>query len=187
MTIDDTHTPPQLIHRLLVRTPMLRLALAVVIGILLAEYLSVPSLVWLCVAVGGCVLLLVVEASVPHALPRAFFTVLLWIIWIGIGALLPMMHTPADPFPSAVDIFTVRLCDTPRPTPKCYKSVAEVTSVDGRPSHGKVLLYIRQDSASACLRYGDCLSIAAHPQPPRNWKSVHSLSSVGQKASSFAW
>ena len=171
MAIDDTHTPPQLIHQLLVRTPMLRLALAVVIGILLAEYLFVPSLVWLCVAVGGCVLLLVVEASVPHALPRAFFTVLLWIIWIGIGALLPMLQTPSDPFPSAVDIFTVRLCDTPRPTPKCYKSVAEVTSVDGRPSHGKVLLYIRQDSAAACLRYGDCLSIAAHPQPPRNWKS----------------
>lgn len=171
MAIDNTHTPLQLIRRLLVRTPMLRLALAVVIGILLAEYLSVPSLVWLCVAVGGCVLLLVVEASVRHALPRAFFPVFLWIIWIGIGALLPTLHAPADPFPSAVDIFTVRLCDTPRPTPKCYKSVAEVTSVDGHPSHGKVLLYIRQDSASACLRYGDYLSIAAHPQPPRNWKS----------------
>lgn len=71
----------------------------------------------------------------------------------------------------AVDSFCVRLCDTPRPTPKCYKSVAEVIGVDGHSSAGKVLLYIRQDSASAQLRYGDCLWITARPQRPRNWTS----------------
>lgn len=150
---------------------MLRLALATVVGILLAEYLSVPPIVWLCLAVGLCVLLLVVEASVRHTVRKVVFPVLLWLIWVGIGAVLPLLHAPANPFPTSVDTFSVRLCDTPRPTPKCYKSVAEVLSVGGHPTHGKVLLYIRQDSLSSCLRYGDCLTIAARPQPPRNWKS----------------
>ena len=171
MAIHNNPTPLHLLRRLMVRTPMLRLALATVVGILLAEYLTVPPLGWLCLAVGLCVLLLVVEASVRHTVRKALFPVLLWIIWIGIGALLPMLHTPANPFPTAVDTFTVRLCDTPHPTPKCYKSVAEVLSVDGHSTQGKVLLYIHQDSLSSCLRYGDCLSLAARPQPPHNWKS----------------
>ena len=161
----------QLVHRLMVRTPMLRLALAVVLGILMAEYLPVSPVVWLCVAVGLCVLLLVVAACSGRLFRKGLFPVLLWPIWVGIGAVLPMLHAPADPFPTAVDSFCVRLCDTPRPTPKCYKSVAEVIGVDGHSSAGKVLLYIRQDSASAQLRYGDCLWITARPQRPRNWTS----------------
>ncbi len=171
MAIHNNPTPLQLIRRLMVRTPMLRLALATVVGILMAEYLSVPPLVWLGVAVGLCVLLLVVEASIRHTVRKTLFPVLLWLIWMGMGAILPLLHAPADPFPTAARTFSVRFCDTPRPTPKCYKSVAEVTSVDGHPSHGKVLLYIRQDSAAASLRYGDSLSIAARPQSPRNWRS----------------
>lgn len=171
MADKKTLTPFQLIHRLMVRTPMLRLALAVVVGILLAECLPVSPVMWLGVAVGLCVLLLMVEACVRHTLTKAIFPPLLWLVWIGIGAMLPMLHAPSDPFPTTVDGFTVRLCDTPRTTPKCYKSVAEVLSVNGQPSQGKVLLYIRQDSASASLRYGDCLSIKARPQYPRNWNN----------------
>ena len=161
----------QTLHRLMVRTPMLRLALAVVVGILLAEYLSVPSMVWLGVAVGLCVLLLVLVASCRQSFWKKLLPVLMWPIWIGIGATLPMLHVPDDPFPTVVESFAVRLCDTPRTTPKCYKSVAEVLSVDGHPSQGKVLLYIRQDSASALLRYGDCLWVEARPQRPSNWTS----------------
>ena len=168
---NSSTTLRQLVHRLMVRTPMLRLALAVVVGILLAEYLPVSPVVWLCVAVGLCVLLLVVAASGRQSFRKGLFPVLLWPIWVGIGAVLPMLHAPADPFPTAVDSFCVRLCDTPRPTPKCYKSVAEVIGADGRSSVGKVLLYIWQDSASGQLRYGDCLRVEARPQRPRNWTS----------------
>ena len=168
---NSSTTLRQLIHRLMARTPMLRLALAVVVGILLAEYTPVSPLVWLCSAVGLCVLLLVVEARVRHTFRKALFPVLLWLIWIGIGAVLPLLHASVDPFPTAVNTFTVRLCDTPRTTPKCYKSVAEVLTVNDSPAKGKVLLYIRQDSASALLRYGDCLTIDAHPQHPRNWNN----------------
>ena len=169
MADNNNRTPLQLIRRLMTRTPMLRLALAVVVGILLAEYLPVPPMVWLWGAVGLCALLLVLVAICGQPLWKRIFPVLMWLIWIGIGAVLPMLHVTADPFPTAVGSFTVRLCDTPQTTPKCYKSVAEVLTVDGRPVHGKVLLYIRQDSASALLRYGDCLSVEARPQHPSNW------------------
>ena len=169
MANNNTPTPLQLIRRLMVRTPMLRLALAMAVGILLAEYLPFSPWIWLCVTVGLCVLLLIVEASLRPTVRKPLFPVLLWLVWIGIGAVLPMLHAPFNPFPTTVNSFTVRLCDTPHTTPKCYKSVAEVLSVNGHSSHGKVLLYIRQDSGSAQLRYGDCLSIEAHPQHPRNW------------------
>ena len=168
---NNSHIPRQPIHLLMARTPMLQLALAVVVGILLAEYLPVPPMVWLCVAVGLCVLLLVVAACGGQPFRKGFFPLSLWFIWIGAGAVLPMMHTPSDPFPTTVGSFSARLCDTPRPTPKCYKAVAEVINADGRPSQGKVLLYLRQDSASAQLRYGDCLWVEARPQHPRNWTS----------------
>ncbi|MBO4600456.1 MAG: ComEC family competence protein [Bacteroidales bacterium] len=151
----------------------LRLALATVAGILLADCLPLPPVVWLCVAVGLCVLLLIVVLFAKRSSRAGFVAPLLWLIWIAIGSLLPMLHAPSDPFPQMVGDsphnFRVRLCDTPRPTPKCYKVVAEVLSLEGSPTRGKVLLYIRQDSVSALLRYGDCLSINARPKRPENW------------------
>ena len=169
MANNNTPTPRQLIRRLMARAPMLRLALAMAVGILLAEYLPFSPWIWLCVTVGLCVLLLIVEASLRPTVRKPLFPVLLWLVWIGIGAVLPMLHAPSNPFPTTVNSFTVRLCDTPHTTPKCYKSTAEVLSVNDHPTHGKVLLYIRQDSASARLRFDDCLVISAHPQYPENW------------------
>ena len=167
-----------LLHRLMGRTPMLRLVLAMVTGILLSEYLSVPFVVWLCVAVVPCMLLLVLAACGRQPFRKGLFTGMLWVMWIGIGALSSVLHTPADPFPergegSGVEEFYVRLCDSPRTTPKCYKAVADVLTANGHATAGKVLLYIRQDSVAAQLRYGDYLVVATCPEHPRNWDTVN--------------
>ena len=154
---------------------MLRLAVAVAAGILIGDGFAVAPEVWLVTAVSLCVVLLVV-AGFKHSLWKSLFPLLLVAVWMAIGAFLPTLHSPADPFPgldggSMVDCH-VRLCDTPRPTPKCYKVTAEVTAAGGQPARGKVLLYIRQDSLSAGLCYGDCLSVQARPRHPENRDSA---------------
>lgn len=169
---NDTPTVRQLMRRLMVRTPMLRLSLALMVGILLAEYLSLPLWVWVVAAVATCLLLAGVTLGGREPMRRRCFLPLLWLVWIGVGVLLVWLHTPANPFPEGVEgracRFYVRLVDTPHPTPKCYKVVAEVLTVEGRPTRGRMLLYIRQDPASARLRYGDLLWANGWPQHPQN-------------------
>ncbi|MBO4600355.1 MAG: ComEC family competence protein [Bacteroidales bacterium] len=169
---NDTTTLRQLVGRLMARTPMLRLSLAVVVGILLAEYLPLPKGVWVVATVVSGLLLVRVAIGGREPIRKRCFLLLLWLAWIGIGALLPLIHAPANPFPEGAEgrdcRFYVRLVDTPHPTPKCYKVVAEVLTVEGRPATGRVLLYIRQDQASAQLRYGDRLWAIGRPQHPQN-------------------
>lgn len=52
---------------------------------------------------------------------------------------------------------TLKIKETPVPRERSWKAMAEVTSIDNRPTRGELRLYLRKDSTSATLRYGDCL------------------------------
>lgn len=147
---------------------MLRIALPMALGIALSEHYAPSFLICIILAVGLLVVLWLASKGGRRSHFKFFYPTLC-LMWVALGASLPSFHTPSDPFPTSADSFVVRLCDTPRLTPKCYKSTAQVLSVGGIPTNGKILLYIRQDSASARLRYGDCLWVEAEPQHPHNW------------------
>lgn len=52
---------------------------------------------------------------------------------------------------------TLKIKETPVPRERSWKAMAEVTSIDNRPTRGELRLYLRKDSTAATLRYGDCL------------------------------
>lgn len=52
---------------------------------------------------------------------------------------------------------TLKIKETPVPRERSWKAMAEVTNIDNRPTRGELQLYLRKDSTSATLRYGDYL------------------------------
>ena len=162
--------------RLMSRTPMLRVALALVAGILLAEYLPHPSKLLLTLVFCTGFLLLAVFVRNRQSLCVRIFPLLLWVTLIAFGWLLSLIHAPADPFGESADgdlrNFLVRLRDTPRQTEKCFKVEAEVMSVyeqeQWMPRKGRIMLYLQKDSSAAKLQYGDLLWVNASPRLPDN-------------------
>lgn len=157
--------------RLMRRTPMLRPVLALAAGILLAEYLPAVPLAWLAAAVGAGIVLII--GALYWRWPAAFSYIGLCLSVAAFGWCLSLLRAPSDPFAGATDEwldFSVTIKDTPRPTPKCYKAVAEVGALRVGdsivPVRGRVMLYLRQDSLSARLRYGDRIWIHARPELP---------------------
>lgn len=160
------------IHRLWCAAPMLRVALALMVGILLAEvFPSVPMSAWLVTAAAGLAAL-VVTAAVRRLRKDFFYLPMLWMSVTALGALLTVRLAPADPFLSLSQqmLMQVRLTDTPRPTPKCFKVPVEVEAVcDSGNWHsvtGGMMLFLRQSRSSSELRYGDRIVLCASPQHP---------------------
>ena len=154
--------------RLFQRAPMFRVALGVVLGILLGEYLPALPLWLLCLA---AVLGLGLMASATYLVrSRWLFTLSLWLTFAAVGWVLVLLHAPADPFAGQSQLsnsaLQVRLRQTPRPTAKGYQVVAEVDSVNGAPTRGRLMLFMAQDTLVAGLKAGDCLRLTASPRQP---------------------
>lgn len=160
--------------RLLRRTPLFGVAVLLALGIVLSECIPSPSVVVLLVAV--VLGLAAMAATVVFRSPQWTFRLSVGVALTAVGWLLPLLHAPHDPFgveieqAKEVTTFSVRLCDTPRTTDKCYKVVAEVTHLfreEGwQPVRGKVMLFVRQDSLSSTLHYGQHLLVRACPRRP---------------------
>lgn len=161
---DNTPSPSHLFQR----APMFRVALALALGIVLAEYLPSLTVGRLCLAA----LVALATMCLAHRLLQSqwLFSLSLWVAIASMGGLLVHVHAPPDPFCHAPSLhrleLTVRLEETPRPTARSLKVVARVDSVAGRPSQGRLLLYMAPDSCAAALQAGDCLRLQASPRPP---------------------
>lgn len=156
------------IARLFRRTPMLFVLLALVSGILLAEYVWLPSTQWTAVmlAVGVMALAAVLRC-------RPLFYPLLWLTLVAASWLTVGLHRPRDPFasqPSPPGLMLVEVHDTPRPTARCYKCQARVLAVGDsagwHATRGSIMLLLQQDSAAASVRYGDRLFVRQQAQRP---------------------
>ncbi|MBR3412876.1 MAG: ComEC family competence protein [Bacteroidales bacterium] len=159
------------------RAPMLRVLLAIGAGIVVGERLPRALLLPLCA--GEVVLFVLMALSTRWRRKRAFLP-LLWFFLVFFGMLLAAVYRTdsSSGLPSGgwcVDegqpaTFVVRLSDTPRQTPKTYKVKARVVSVmdsdTWQPAKCDIMLYVKKDSASAALGYGDCLVVHAYPQLP---------------------
>lgn len=66
---------------------------------------------------------------------------------------------------------TLKIKETPVPRERSWKAMAEVTSIDKRPTRGELRLYLRKDSTAATLRYGDCL--LAHGYADRERRTLY--------------
>ncbi len=66
---------------------------------------------------------------------------------------------------------TLKIKETPVPRERSWKAMAEVTSIDNRPTRGELRLYLRKDSTAATLRYGDCL--LAHGYADRERRTLY--------------
>ena len=161
-----SHTPTSasLFHQ----APMFRVALALAAGIFLSELLPpIPILVLCLVSVLAIGLMSFSTYLIPS---RWLFLLAFWVAFASVGGLLVHLHAPADPFGACpthqTHTLSVRLRDTPRQTSKCYKTVAEVDSLNGTPVRGRVMLFIAKDSLSANLQAGDRLHLTARPSLP---------------------
>lgn len=160
------------LHRLWCAAPMLRVALAVMTGILLAEYC--PAVGWAAWAVVGAaaMALLLLAAWVRRLRKDWLYLPALWMTLAALGALLALSRLPHDPFVESQreTVMRVRIADTPRPTPKCFKTAVEVEAVrDSAGWHsasGGMMLFLRQSQSAAALRYGDRLTMRATPVRP---------------------
>ncbi len=147
---------------------MLRVALGVSLGILLGEWLTAVPLWLLClVAVGGVGLM----ASATYLLSSKWlFTLSLWLTFAAAGWVLVGIHAPQDPFAGRTQLndttLWVHLVETPRSSAKSYKVVAEVDSVGGVATRGRLMLFLAKDSLAATLSAGDCLRLTATPSLP---------------------
>lgn len=157
--------------RLMRRTPMLRVALALAAGILLAEWLPGVPAEWLVAAIGAGMALLI--GTVYWRWHSAMAYIGIYLSVAAFGWCLALLRAPSDPFAGRggewLD-FAVTIKDTPRPTPKCYKAVAAVEAFrvgdSAIATQGRVMLYLKQDSLSARLKYGDRLWVHARPEKP---------------------
>lgn len=160
------------LHRLWCAAPMLRVALAVMGGILLAEYCPAVGLAAWAVVAAAAMALLLAAAWVRRLRKDWLYLPALWMTLAALGALLALSRLPHDPFVGSQGetVMRVRIADTPTPTPKCFKMAVEVEAVrDSAGWHsasGGLMLFLRQSQPAAALRYGDCLTIRATPVRP---------------------
>lgn len=152
---------------------MLRVAVAVAMGILLAEWLHCAVWVVGCVAGAGIILLAVATFARMQWMRRLYLP-LLWLTLLAVGWMLATLRQP-DPLQGVpatgwdgVSQMRMRLDDTPRSSLRTYSVVARVEAVC---SHGQwleadcpIMLSLQKDSASAALHYGDCLIVQGYPR-----------------------
>lgn len=147
---------------------MMRIVLALVAGIVLGEHIAGLRLWWLC---GGMMVgLVLMMLTLRMKRGDGPFRISLWVTFISMGWALVLARQPYDPLPQMESVsrtqLSVHLTDTPVATSKCYKVSACIDSVAHQPSRGKIMLFIRQDSAAARLGYGDYLTLDVRLQRP---------------------
>lgn len=150
------------------KVPLVPVALVLLAAMTAAHLLPSLSMpFWLTLTAVGCLLgggTLVwrPRAALPVAIGLAFFTA-------GIGGL--TMHR-ADPrhdqqhwshLDSHKVYLDVRLDETPVPVKRSFRARATVQAVDGRPRHGDITLFLRNDSSATALRLGDRLLLHGYP------------------------
>lgn len=62
---------------------------------------------------------------------------------------------------------TLKLRETPVPRERSWRVTTEVETIDRHPCHGQLRLYLRQDNATAALRYGDRLLVHGYVDPKK--------------------
>ena len=149
--------------------PLVPVALAIIIGILLAHHIFFLTMqFWLyallaCAIAFGIVFLVCPpqKENIKNKKIMACATVFCCLLGGLLGSTgehgVWVHMCPEKTF------MAVRLTETPTPRAKSYKAQAEVLAVDGIPSHGAIRLYLRSDSAAATLRYGDRLLLHGYP------------------------
>lgn len=146
------------------KTPLVSLTLALIGGILLAMSVEIPLWVWLTLLataslVGGILLIC------RREYPVGVVTTLLLTVIFAFGGLRCMTSAPQyDPHYwirhcQSPSYLMLRLKESPTPRERSWMALADVESVDGRPTRGDLRLFLRKDSLSATLHYGDRLHV----------------------------
>ena len=154
------------------RVPLLPVALALMAGIALQHHVQGVALPgWLALALGaaltaGVTLVLSRRMNVGVTLVLVSFSV------AGMGGVLGRMADPKYDDSNwkrlcyKEQVFMkLRLTDTPRTHKKSLRTEADVLSVEGTEASGDIVLYLRLDSITADLRYGDQLLVHGYPNP----------------------
>ena len=158
---------------------MLRVALALVAGILLAEWLPgvPPAMLWTALAVAAALLGI---GFWRHGRRGAgLFTPALWMALTLTGWLAALLHSPVDPFPDDLRRTTlvVRLADTPHPSTRSLKVPAEVEayadSTGPHATRGRIMLFLQPSASADSLRYGDRLCLHARLSRPNGERNPH--------------
>lgn len=154
------------------RLPLLPVALAVVAGILLAHYMTaLTPIVWAvamalcCLLTGSCLLL----RFRGHTALAVLAAVLL------AGALAGLLEARSMErrwdlrknlnTQSHTMLLVVR--ETPQPRERSVRARAEVVSLDGHAVRGPLTLYLRPDTLSTTVAYGDRLLLHGYPDSER--------------------
>ena len=161
------------------KAPMLRAAVGLLAGILLAEYVpGVPQWVlWAGLSVG--VALMAVGLWRHGKRGSWLFPAALWAAMVLAGWLTALLHTPADPFPEDIGRTTlvVRLADTPHPTARSLKVPAEVEaysdSTGFHATRGSIMLFLQPSAHADSLRYGDRICLRSRPSRPNDEQNPH--------------
>lgn len=176
MTMDTDHsTLAKTLTLMFQRAPMLRVALALVIGISLGEMFDAVTFISIIVALICSLLLMCL--SLTFAKMSYFFHPMLWLSIVAMGWGIFIFAQPADPFAGQMQMakthLVVRIADAPRESAQCYKYVAEIDSVEDRPAFGKILLYFPKTAVTANWQYDDVLRIYVKPQRPEGETNPH--------------
>ena len=151
---------------------MLRVAVAWVIGILLAELFPGVSTTILWVLLGVSAIMGGVLLWLHRLKMEALFTISLWVALMAMAWLWTLSRTPQDPFGDVAgrQTLSVRLADTPHPTARSMKVKATVEAYyDGEqwhPTDGDIMLFIQQSTRCDTLSYGQHLLLRTHLQRP---------------------
>ena len=156
------------------RTPMLRVAAGMAVGILLAEYLAIPAAVlWTALGIGA--VLLFAGAFMRRRWPSALVVASLWAALVSSGGLIVQLHTPDNPFAGLDNtpgptLMQLRLTDTPHSAKNGYKVPVAVEAYvdDGRwcATQGGLMLFLPPDSTVEALHYGQRLVVRGTPRRP---------------------
>lgn len=184
---ERTYNFPKVVAILMNRTPMLRIVLALVVGIVVGDYWQPGSSVWIYVADTSLFLLMLFSIRLKNQKYAKAFLPLLWTFFILFGILLTVLYrtTPSKGLPSdgwcvgerESAYFIARLSDTPHRASKTYKVKARISNVADtdiwQPTACDIMLYIQKDSASSTLCYGDYIVVHARPQLPDSSLNPH--------------
>lgn len=143
------------------KTPLVPVALALIVGIVVASHVAIAAKVWLwclagCAALSGLALLIFKQSKTS--------IVLLSVLMCGlVGCLLATIKQQRDWTRNCPEkaFLEVRLTETPVPREKSWRAKATVLS------GGDITLFLRKDSTAATLRYGDQLLLHGYPDLQR--------------------
>lgn len=147
--------------------PMLRLALALALGLVLSTFVALP--LWVFSSLIAVMLLLmwwVYRSKGSHFV----FLSALWVVYLCLGFLLAAFHSPANPFahssPQPWDKYQVRCTvRSVSQAPRTFKVEADLCQISSQPAQGVLMLYVAKDSLAASLQPGMHLVAIISPRP----------------------